>query len=85
MTGLAEPLPWDAQQREWLQALGHDVLGLASSAGVDTADAAEPEPERALAEPVQRHRQTRELDVPKLIALRRLQAIEHTLSGELAL
>ncbi|GAB3348514.1 hypothetical protein [Lysobacter tyrosinilyticus] len=32
-------LPWSAEQREWLQALGHDVLMLASTT------AAEPQPE----------------------------------------
>jgi hypothetical protein len=26
-------MPWDPQQREWLQALGHDVLMLASNEG----------------------------------------------------
>ncbi|MGH8078387.1 MAG: hypothetical protein ACREPE_13825, partial [Lysobacter sp.] len=32
---------WDPQQREWLQALGHDVLVLAGAAtATDIADAA---------------------------------------------
>lgn len=34
---MAADLPWSAQQREWLQALGHDVLRLAA-----TGEAVEP-------------------------------------------
>ncbi|QSX79681.1 alanine acetyltransferase [Agrilutibacter solisilvae] len=56
MTAAAAPMPWDAQQREWLQALGYDVLGLASSAA-----AAEPAPERDLAGPASQPRATREM------------------------
>lgn len=36
-------LPWSAQQREWLEALGHDVLALAGAASASPAQAA-PEP-----------------------------------------
>jgi hypothetical protein len=47
---VAADLPWSAQQREWLQALGHDVLRLAA-----TGEAAEPAlPVPASAPPVQR-------------------------------
>ena len=35
-------LPWTSEQREWLQALGHDVLMLAP-AGSETAAATEPQ------------------------------------------
>ena len=41
MTLPSPDTPWSAQQHEWLQALGHDVLVLAPSAGIGTA--AEPE------------------------------------------
>lgn len=35
--------PWSPQQREWLQALGHDVLVLAAAGGAsDTAVTGEP-------------------------------------------
>lgn len=40
---------WSAQQHEWLQALGHDVMLLAPTGN---AIAAEPEPDRAGAAPV---------------------------------
>jgi len=36
-------LPWSPQQREWLQALGHDVLALAGAASASPARAA-PDP-----------------------------------------
>jgi len=35
-------LPWSAEQREWLQALGHDVLMLASASA--SAEPSAPEP-----------------------------------------
>ncbi|MDQ3287756.1 MAG: hypothetical protein M3Q42_05730 [Pseudomonadota bacterium] len=30
-------LPWSAEQREWLQALGHPLLTLAADGSIDTA------------------------------------------------
>jgi len=37
-------LPWSAEQREWLQALGHDVLMLASASASASAEPSAPEP-----------------------------------------
>lgn len=62
-------LPWSAEQREWLQALGHDVLMLAASAGPEPL----PQPQRETAAPAPRREATTRLAAasPLLRALAR--------------
>lgn len=43
--------PWSPQQREWLQALGHDVLVLAGAAIAPERSAVAPSSRRGLADP----------------------------------
>lgn len=45
-------LPWSAEQRDWLQALGHDVLMLA--AATDVEPQLQPQPQREAVEPASR-------------------------------